>query len=355
MPTNTQKKTGKPFDRVVAIDLGNGMVNIRSLDLRTGKPYLATFPSAWAYKKDVGTSMNNKEVDVDTFILSGVEYVWGDGIAELDNIQPTYGHENRYKSESYKIMAEIAMAKVAYDLEIQPTENIYLVTGVTSKESYTSREEEIRQAFIGENKGFHEVTVNDQKQIFKIVHVEVMSQALSAVIARYLDEDGYEGDPEYQTMKVGVIDIGAGTIDLDIVNHLRRQKGYDSVPKGFRDIYDNIRTVIKQNFPSHNVSDYKLQTVLSDKSYKPSMRMEAVDFTKEVDNGVSELVVAIQTAIMSNWKDQTDMDEVLLIGATAKEFEEKLSTVVTGLTIPDNFATINVEGYFRWGMFKIAA
>lgn len=346
-------KRKKKFDRVLGIDLGNGMVKIRSIDLK-GKEYILNLPCAWAYKKDVGDKIHSKELELDTFYIDDVEYVWGKDIAQLGSkVKVALGHENRYKSEPYKIMCKIAMAKAVNDLEIEATEKIYLVTGVPSAETKTEKEVDITNAFLGENGGIHEVDVNTDEHLFRVGHVEVMSQPVATVIGRYLDEEGYIGDDEYEDLKVGIIDIGGGTTDLDIVDQLQRQKGYASIPKGFSDVYKVIKEKIKNKYPSHDVTDYELLKCLESKEYKPSRRSEAVEFGDAMDSGVREVVVDIQQAVLQNWKDQTDMDEILLIGASAKEFEDKLSNVVTGLTIPHNHQTSNVEGYFRWGMNKV--
>ncbi|MEX3625053.1 ParM/StbA family protein, partial [Viridibacillus arvi] len=301
-----------------------------------------------------------KQLKLESFFIDDVEYVWGEDISKLESsvIKQASGHDGRYKSEPYKIMAKIAMAKVVNDLDIQPTDKIYLVTGVPSQETRTERENEIELAFYGENGGIHEVDVVNEdgatERMFRIAHVDVMSQPVATVIGRYLDEEGYIGDEDYEDMKVGVIDIGGGTTDLDIVSRLQRLEDCrKSIPKGFSDVYKPIRNVIKEEYPSHDVSDYELLDCLKEKKYKPSRRAEEVDFKSAMESGIREVVVDIQQAILNSWKDQTGMDEILLIGASAKEFEADLSNVVSGVTIPENHSVSNVEGYFRWGMNKI--
>lgn len=339
--------------RVIGMDLGNGMVKIRALDKKTGEPYISVLPSAWAYRKDVGDQVHSKQLDLDTFYIDDVPYVWGHDIDRVGGIKITYGHHNRYKTEAYKIMIKIALAKVVHDLDIPATEKIHLVTGVPSGETGTDCEEDIVKAFMGENKGVHEVDVNEDEHVFRIAEVEVMSQPVATVIGRFLDEEGYIGDNEYSELKVGVIDIGGGTTDLDIIDNLQRQKEFHSVPKGFTDVYNSIRATIQKRYPSHTVTDYELIGCLKEKKYKPSKRSEEVDFTTAMNAGVQEVTIDVQQAIVSKWKDQIDIDEILLIGASAKIFEEGLSNVVSGLTIPDNHHVSNVEGYFRWGMNRI--
>lgn len=344
------KIKSKRFDRVVAIDVGNGMVKMRGLDNK-GNVYIKVLPCAWAYKRDVGEKISDKELNLDTFYIGNSEYVWGEDISELDDkVKTASGHDGRYKSDPYKIMVQIAMAKIVHDLDIQPTEKIYLVTGVPSIETGTERENDIQLAFLGEKGGLHEIDVNESEHLFRISHVEVMSQPIATVIGRYLDEDGYVYDEDYEEIKVAVIDIGGGTTDIDIVDRLQRQKGYTSVPRGFSDVYASIREVIQHKHPSHGVSDFELFECLGDRIYRPNKRAEPIDFSEALESGIEEVVVDVQTAILKHWKDQTGIDEILLIGGSAKEFEDKLSNVVTGLTIPENHDVSNVEGYYRWGM-----
>lgn len=352
------------FDRVIAIDLGNGLVKVRSV-IGRGNRYTLAHPSVFSYAKDVGEAVSSKMLDLDEFEIEGVKYVWGNDITKVSETKSTYGHESRYKTEAFKIMAQIVMAKVVNELDIQPHEKILIVTGVPSAETGTDREQDIRDAFMGDNRGLYEVNVNGFAKVFKVAHVEVMPQALSTVLGRYLDEYGGVEDEDYESIRVAVIDIGGGTVDLDIVHALRRQKGYHSVPKGFRDVYDNIRSHITKVYPSSVVSDYELLDILEENSrllaragehaqtkyeYKPSKRMPAIDFEKALHEGVEELALDTQQAIMSKWKNQTDLDEILLVGGSAELFKPYLN-IIEGITIPPNNGESNVEGYYRFGVY----
>jgi len=353
------------YDRVLGIDLGNGLVKVRSVDKR-GKEYSFTQPSAFTYLKNVGESINDHSMDLDVYTIDDVQYVWGNDITKVMDIKQTHGHENRYRTEAYKIMSKIILAKMVVDLEIEPTEKILIVTGVPSIETGTATETEIANVFLGDNKGIHEVGINDDLRIFKVAHVEVMPQALSTVIGRYLDEEGGVENEDYESMKVAVIDIGGGTIDLDIVHALRRQKGFHSVAKGFRDVYDNMRSVITKKYPSHPVNDYELldviEATLKNKSlhkgaakyeYKPSKLRDAVDLTTALHEGVGELALETQQAIMSKWKNQTDLDEILLVGGSAELFIDYIDKIAEGVTIPPNNGNSNVEGYYRYGVYLL--
>jgi plasmid segregation protein ParM len=354
----------KKYDRVVGIDLGNGLVKIRSA-YKNGKPYSLILPSCFALLKDVGDSQNGDSLKLDTYLIDDIKYVWGEDITRIGKVTATYGHQNRYKTEAYLIMAKIVMTRVVRDLEIEAGEKILIVTGVPSKDTNTINEAEIAKAFLGEDGGFHEVSIGLDDRSFRIADVHVTAQALATVIGRYLDDDGTVLDEEYETMKVAVVDVGAGTSDLDIVHELRRQNGYHSVKAGFKNVYDSIRAEIQKVHPSHEVSDYKLLKAIEDAQkaskklkkgeevaflYKPSKLADEVDFTKALHDGVKEVSMKIQQAIMDKWQEQTHLDEILLVGGGADFFKGYLDKVVFGITIPENNGDSNVEGYYRLGV-----
>ncbi|GAJ99848.1 hypothetical protein JCM19055_2904 [Geomicrobium sp. JCM 19055] len=58
--------------------------------------------------------------------------------------------------------------------------------------------------------------------------------------------------------------------------------------------------------------------------------------------------------VTSTWKDHSDIDEVLLVGGGAHHFEQHITRIITGITIPDNNGSSNVEGYYRYGIYKIS-
>lgn len=356
-------KKKKKYDRVVGIDLGNGLVKIRSA-YKNGEQYSLILPSCFALQKDVGDSVNSESLKLDTYLIDDIKYVWGEDITRVGKVTVTYGHQNRYKTEAYLIMAKIVMTRVVRDLEIEAGEKILIVTGVPSKDTNTINEAEIAKAFLGEDGGFHEVSIGLEDLQFRVADVHVTAQALATVIGRYLDDDGTVFDEEYETMKVAVVDVGAGTSDLDIVHELRRQNGYHSVKVGFKNVYDAIRAEIQKVHPSHEVSDYKLLSAIeeaqkaSKKSksdeviylYKPSKLADEVDFTKALTDGVKQVAMEIQQAIMDKWQEQTHLDEILLVGGGADFFKGYLDKVVYGITIPENNGDSNVEGYYRLGV-----
>ncbi|MGR5984522.1 hypothetical protein ACUC2M_04475 [Bacillus cytotoxicus] len=59
-----------------------------------------------------------------------------------------------------------------------------------------------------------------KKVSINVVDVIVLAQPVGTVMSRYLDEDGFVADDTYEDMTVGIIDIGTGTTDLDVISML---------------------------------------------------------------------------------------------------------------------------------------
>lgn len=364
-----KKVSKKKWDRVIGIDFGNGLIKVVSI-MANGEKYILTIPSVYALKSSIGTSMNEASLDLNTYSFDGREYVWGEDIVKIEDIVSTYGHGTaRYKADAFKIMTKIVMARVAWDLGIQPTEKICIITGVPSNQTDTEAEQYIYNAIMDSN-GLHKVDVKDNTDnggevLFQVDHVEITSQPVATVLGRYLDEEGNVGDEQYENMKVAVIDIGAGTTDFDIIDSLRRLGHLKhSIKNGFRDVYSEMRTVIVNKFGS-DVTDHKLLKTVIQKpvkvmirgvehnayEYSPSLREEKIDLTKQVNDGIHIVSVAVQQAINEKWKTQSDLDEVLVVGSGVKTFEGKINEIIDGITIPINHGTSPAEGYFRYGVY----
>lgn len=351
------------YDRVIGLDLGNGLVNIRSVH-KNGKKYLITLPSAYVKKSSLGESVEGDyEVEgLDFFNIEGIEYAWGkEGIEDIKDesiLITTNGYQGRYISMAFKRLAKMALAKAYTDLKIKPSEKVLVVTGTPSEEFRKSANKDLVNAI----KGTHDLEVNGEKLLFKIDAVESQSQPIATVFSMYLGEDGYVENEEFEDMKVGVIDIGGGTTDYDVVDKFRRQNVYVSRPKGFQKVYETIRKAIATINPLYKPTDYNILNAINEANKKAlkdggevqylirtSQREPYVNFTNALNVGLSELAEDIESTVIKKWESQTGFDYIFLVGGSASMFEDKIP-VVSGFTIPEDSGTTNVEGYFRWGM-----
>src|SRR5690625_7929561 len=74
----------KKINRVIAIDLGNGLTNVRS-SYEDGSPYSITLPSAFGFASNIGEAFGGagEDIIVDYITVDGVEFVWGEDIHKV--------------------------------------------------------------------------------------------------------------------------------------------------------------------------------------------------------------------------------------------------------------------------------
>lgn len=347
----------KKYDVVLGIDYGNGLVNIYSS--KDGEIYSETLPSSFILKGDYGSqfAFSNDESDLDLYSYNGGEYLWGNDI-EKQPVIDTFGHENRYKSIPFITITQLAIAKAVRDLEIQPTDKILVVTGVpTAEKGNKAIEVSLADAIKNSKTGLNKVAINDEEYIYNVEDVMIMPQALSSVFGIYYDEEGMVAESKYEDMKVAVIDIGGGTIDIDIIKNLRRLDVYESMALGFRDVYDGIRKYIKKFEPKANPNDYDLYKIINDNdnirlntfAYKPSAIRDSIDFTEEFYRQLDKVTMELHQLIMTKWKAQVDLDEILLVGGSAKFFKDRVKNIVEGFVVPNNCGITNAVGYHNYG------
>ena len=348
----------KHYDRVIGIDLGNGLVKIKTL-LKDGKVYKKTLPSVYGVLRSVGDSLDEREWDIDVFTIEGQNFVWGKDVIEVEEQVPSHGHAKRYTTTPYRNMVKIALAKVYNDIGIKSNESVLIVTGVPSDQTKKNDiKQELKNAFTNDNT-VHDVKVNGEQVLFKIEEEDIiiMSQPVATVIGRYLDMDGNIQNKAYQTMKVAVVDVGGGTTDFDLIKGMRRLvEDCTSLNQGFRDVYDDIRAGIKGVYPDAEPTDFDLlKRIMSGLknevfTYQPNLRVEPYDFSEDLENSLKSLSAKIQGVISSIWKNQSDIDEILLVGGSASLFKNDIALVMDGLVVPDNNGDSNVDGYYKFGV-----
>lgn len=359
----------KKYDRVVAIDLGNGLVNVRSV-YTDGSPYTFTLPSAFAESEQVGDSIGGvgAKYDVQHFIVDGVSYVWGKDVARLSNLTHTASSsESRYKTKNYRILVKIILGKVAKDIGISPNEQIFISTGVPSNQTSEEVANLIKDAFYGDSdkyKGLFKLSVDGEEYTVNVGYVNVTSQPLATVFSYYLDENGDASNEEITEKEIAVIDIGGGTTDFDTLREFNRLE-YRSEPFGFRDVYHAIRKKIEKENRGRkiDVNDYEILDIIQKAeikakeegtepvyTYKGSDRQPEVDFTDEYNKALNKLGMQINEAISNQWKDLEQYDIVFLVGGSARRVQKYID-LLEDPTIPTNPGLSNVEGYYRYGVY----
>lgn len=327
--------------KVLVLDHGNGNVKIRSLMHQSVKPSLL------AFKKDIGHDFSGKQLSLSTYEVDNIAYVWGEDVQGVKEVYPTYGFQNRYKDTMYRTLTKIAVADLAKRSFVQSHDEVILITGAPSGEIDTSAITDLEAAFTGP----HEVIVNGRKQKVNVSQVIVLPQPIGTVMSRYLDEEGYVADERYEVIRVGVIDIGMGTTDLDSISCLRREE-YKSIEAGMKDVYQLIADYVNKENPNAKAEFYHIEPQFASGKYKISER-HSIDFSSIRDTAVFEVAEKIKKGIKNAWKTFDRFDEIILTGGGAELFAPYIGELVGELVIADQPQEANANGYLRYGLYKI--
>lgn len=325
--------------KVLVLDHGNGKMKMRS------SVYKNTLPSLLAFKKDVGKSYTGEKLQLNTYALPNGSYVWGHDVNAVPAVYPTYGFQNRYKETMYRILTKIAITSLAQKSYVQSHDEVIVVTGAPSNEIDTPAVADLQAAF----QGIHELKIEDTFMRVNVIKVIVLPQPIGTVMSRYLDEEGYVADERYESIRVGVIDIGTGTTDLDSINRLRREE-HKSIPVGMKDVYQIIADYVNSQNPNAKAEFYHIEPFFAEGVYKISER-HSVDFKEVKQAAIFEVAEKIKTGIKNAWKTFDRFDEIILTGGGADLFEADIKLLVEDLIKADDPQGDNAEGMYRYGTF----
>ena len=265
----------------------------------------------------------------------------------------TNGKEGRYKQKPYLLLSEFIMAhlvKGSSDTNLFP--DVTVVTGCPTREKGHAVEQDLIKAF----EGAHVVSIDGQDKIITVKEVFVMPQPLGTILGLYLDDEGYVADESYEKKYVGVIDIGGGTVDIDGVKGLKRQKDdMDTFGPGVIDTYQRIANFIVEADPYSGATRSKVEQQLAAgaEGYKISER-STIDIKGIKERVFRELSENLVNQVQSRWSTFTRFDEIILTGggAAIPEIAEAFRTLDKDIKIIENSQFANAKGFYKYGLSK---
>ena len=187
--------------------------------------------------------------------------------------------------------------------------------------------------------------------------VKVFPQALSAIWATLINAEGRVVHPELmqEGNQIAVIDIGFRTTDVCVVE-MKKGGGFrpllalcDTIDIGVVNLQDMIKTAYKDKTGGSNLSESKIERILSTKQMK--YKGKDVDFTAEVEKAHQSVVSAIEDRISTLWKEEADtFDATFLLGGGGSTFQSFFTNAYDTI-LDSQFA--NAIGYYRLGKMLI--
>ncbi|RUT43268.1 hypothetical protein EJP82_20860 [Paenibacillus anaericanus] len=339
--TDYQKKALNA--QIIAIDHGNGYVKGYTSEKKL------LLPNQFI-RKDLLLSKPYFDLDEYTSIkFENETYFWGKNICMELNPISTFSLHDRYIQKPYKLLSEFTLAEMAEDHN-----ELIVVTGVPSDQIRTREVGDLKKVF----EGMHEMKVNGCKKFIEVKDVYILTQPLGTFLYIYLDDEGNIVDPDIEEEHVGIIDVGAGTFNLDGIHRMKAvYEDRDTFAEGLFKVYRRISDYINKEYPEAKATPKLVELqFLGDnlESYRVSKRV-SIDIKKIKDIVFNEYIDDIIPKINQLWTRRSKFDRILLTGGGATPLAPYLLNWERDIEVPnvENCQLTNAIGFYRFGVAKV--
>lgn len=357
--TNENKK---PNQRLVAIDLGNGNLKLRTI------AGVFVGPSQYMEADNLGgviagatNTTNIKEFFIPA--LGNKRYLWGPDLNQMraqEASVETRAFQDRYKSTNYKTLFLIALAyAIDEDLFNKDDYTVNIVAGMpTDDVKRKDNRDEVKQSLIGD----HVVYVDNRKIQIHVLNedsVQMLPQSVGTLIDCAFSDSGENIHPEYfSTAKTTIVDCGNGTKLFDQFILGRQDTRSFQTQDGAYQLATNIAHTVNMNSKldiTFNINDV-LRMFNNHKPNEPFIlkRNERVkqDITDIVKQGITKDTQKIidQLKNVGGWDES---EKFLVTGGGSnlvdRELLDKfLATKGLKAEFIANPLTANVNGYYKY-------
>lgn len=341
---------------IFSLDLGNKQTKLKS----SKSEYV--LPSRYLNQADmpmsVGSSTTNNDLHIYSVPFSDDKYVWGrdiDGLHLDEYLADTIMYGNRYNSEAFKLLANFALGLLASDFKIANNQVLEVVVTAGLPTGDYADQERLR-SLLKVLEGQHQVTIDDQIVTVRVRKVYILPQPIGTLYNELLDDQGFIKNKALLDEKVGIVDVGGGTILIDtILNFELSGKNRQQFNTGVNDLYEAIASRIEGD-----VSLYQLEKELrhGNQQHQWSYR-----FSKNRQDDITELVGKesdrftrrLVANVTSTLKNLDSIDTLFFTGGGANLINQKiLKTTFTNAAIVKDTEVANVSGFYKYGLSQQA-
>lgn len=354
---------------VFAIDLGN-----KQTKMTDGKNTYV-YPSVLLPEKNIRSAFSLGAVEGMTEFKSSSEngaFYWGPAILEYgkDNLRDSLSADRRYFNRIFKQLCVFALAKLSNDYDLAH-EGVLVVDRVVAglpSADYENDENvnQVKKIFSGQ----HLVEIDGNPVTLKVKEVNVIPQSTGTLLD--IVYKGFDAEkPEkskitkaqlelrdlVQRGKIGIVDIGGGTVLLDmLVRGALSPQHRNQLNRGANSLYEAIANDIMKE---HNVNAdvHVVETMVREGMttghfiYKRSMNNK-FEVTDIVTSEIREWTLEAVDNINSTFKSMGDID-ILLVTGGGSEIVDKELMEEEFPEVPVKFVegaeTANVLGFWHQG------
>ncbi|MED1092178.1 ParM/StbA family protein [Bacillus paramycoides] len=290
------------------------------------------------------------------------EYVWGPGIKRATMPISTYNKNDRYNYKPYRLLAEFALAEMVHDVvEEGSIIDLVLTVGVPAEEKHIPRHEaDLKSAFVG----LHTVKRNGKTVVFRVLEdtFTIMSQPTATPTSMFYSDDlktverpDLRINANEEPARIGVIDIGGGTTDLDVLLGMKPVlANRKTVAMAMNEVHDNIGKAINRDMPEIRATAEKVEReIIKNKNrYFVSNSQGTIDIAGYQDNEYAKYLNIIVGEINKTWDNIATFDGILLTGGGSVEVFHLFKEWNAICELVPNAQVANVKGYQIMSMNK---
>lgn len=344
---------------IFAIDLGNRRVKMKSD--RAEYNYPASYLNAEhiGFRSIQGISVENNYC----FQLEDDEvhsFIWGEDLAIYnlsEKIIDSYARSGRMEQKKAQRLLQFALGRLALDYKESRKKplQIHLMLGVPITDLHQDSETItlLKEQVIGT----HHIQIDDETISIEIPsadHVSFVPQYMGTVMEMAFDADMERVDA-YARGRIGLVDIGGGTILVNSANYLTPSpigsESFEGVNILIRDIASKVNST--KNF----IIEQALRNGNAEKGYmyRPNRNEDDVrDITAIVETAIEKYTrFTVAPLVTSSFPDLEEIDLIIMTGGgvnvISKEalLDEIGERYVSRLVFVENAEKANVRGFYK--------
>jgi plasmid segregation protein ParM len=345
-----------------ALDLGNKQTKIKSS--KKIKVLPSRFVEASKYgNRELLSFAKTEQKDIRDFESnrdSGYTYVWGAELDE-DTARPIdtigFGKE-RYMKREFKLLVDFALAELALDFP-QAQNSILEVAVVTGVPTSDYTQNETLNALEKAIKGDHNVIVDGKSLNIRVKTLFVLPQPTGTILNNIADDKGQLLDNPIINASVGVVDIGGGTLLIDLFKKMNMDtENREQLPLGVYTLYKSIENELKSK--GYEINTYEIENCVrfgnnNEKYYWSPDQVQTIDITDIVMKQREKFTREVATEVKTAYKDFKRMQTILITGGGANLLIKETFSNEIGIGIEqyiENSEFANVLGFYKYGLME---
>ena len=333
---------GKPFSRVVGIDVANSTIKSwtdgnQSMVYRNTVKVINDAGLVYSFKTDYQMFVFNKEV----YEVGDISVMGSGGRGKA-----------RYNSANFKTEAIIGVTRMLGQCN---GEKIRVVTGVPSALSKNAAViEEMKRSLVGVYDIKSVVWDKVETVAFEIIDVIVIPQPLGTIYNYVHDNETGELDQKLLAQRVLVVDIGWGTTDLAILES-SQVRGTFGFEVGASDFIAGVQEETNNKMPEANIfalNAHELDLALL-KSPIVETPFGSFDLAAIAETHKKRQAENIYKNVMGVGLEYNKFNKIIITGGGALLYEKYLRELFNDprLIIQSDAVTSNVRGFYLLGKY----